>query len=407
MKKLSILLLILIPILISLSNQLFIDLIGITTALLIGIYSFYQLHKTEHNFDDIEAGSIAQITDNKEKQLAAHMVLDYTAKALPVHNEQINDVIAATGEAALSLGNNFSDLLDKINQSVKVSSHIKEELLGSGEKGLISRLNDNEEVIKRLDECIEIQTGKSQALLKQFEAFNKQNKNINALADHIQGIASTTNLLALNAAIEAARAGEHGRGFAVVADEVRNLSMQSTQTGDEIRTSLDNLQTSIVALEKTVSSFVEEDIATLDIFRMHMNTVASDIDKDVHILDTMMTELVTDTENVQASTSEIMVSLQFQDSTRQILEHVQEDLVKISTDITSLDTLLSIDDLEQSHQLEDDINKRYTMESERQAYLRATAKQKDSVANIDKKQPKETEKKPKTEVDDDDEITFF
>ena len=44
-----------------------------------------------------------------------------------------------------------------------------------------------------------------------------------------------------------------------------------------------------------------------------------------------MEELVTDTENIRASSSDIMLSLQFQDSTRQILEHIQQDLDKITT----------------------------------------------------------------------------
>jgi len=105
-----------------------------------------------------------------------------------------------------------------------------------------------------------------------------------------------------------------------------------------------------------------------------------------------------------------MVSLQFQDSARQILEHIQEDLTKITTDISSLDVLLSLKDREKSHQLEEDINNSYTMESERQAYLRATGNK-----TIEKKQTNSsTEKKDDTVIEtksdkssDEDEITFF
>lgn len=410
MKKTNTIFLMLIPIIISFTDNYIISLMGILAALIIGVFTLYKLYKTDQNIDQVEALQDDLAADNKEKQFAAHMVLNYTAKTLPVHNEQINDVIATTEEAVLTLGDRFSSLIEEINESVTTSLHIKEQLIGTGESGLISRLHENEAVIKRLDGCIDIQTEKSSHLLEQFDIFNQQNKDIGNLAYRIQDIASTTNLLALNAAIEAAKAGEHGRGFAVVADEVRNLSMQSTETGDEIRTRLDNLQGTMSKFEQTIKSFVEEDTATLEIFRMHMNTVTSDIDKDVHALDKMMSQLVTDTKNVKTNTSDIMISLQFQDGVRQILEHVQEDLTKITGDIKSLDTLLTIHDRKKSHKLEEDISKSYTMESEHQAYLRATANSTNSNNKSDSNNKKKNAgqvAEPRQETVSEDEITFF
>ncbi|ATC93877.1 methyl-accepting chemotaxis protein [Pseudoalteromonas tunicata] len=60
----------------------------------------------------------------------------------------------------------------------------------------------------------------------------------------INSIAEQTNLLALNAAIEAARAGDTGRGFAVVADEVRTLAQRTQEATTEIKTKIDQLQSS-------------------------------------------------------------------------------------------------------------------------------------------------------------------
>ena len=84
----------------------------------------------------------------------------------------------------------------------------------------------------------------------------EESKEIIGIIQTITSISSRTNILALNAAIEAARAGEHGKGFAVVAEEIQQLSEQTKNAVEDIRTIVHevvkNTEDAVAAMEQNV-----------------------------------------------------------------------------------------------------------------------------------------------------------
>ncbi len=109
---------------------------------------------------------------------------------------------------------------------------------------------------------------------------------VGSVLDVIKGIAEQTNLLALNAAIEAARAGEQGRGFAVVADEVRTLASRTQESTDEIRSTIEKLQSAA----KSAVSVMEESVGQADVSVEKANNAGESLD-GIHLAITNINDM--------------------------------------------------------------------------------------------------------------------
>jgi len=175
--------------------------------------------------------------------------------------------------------------------------------------------------------------------LSRLEGLESRMGELRQLSEAVGKIASQTNLLALNAAIEAARAGEAGRGFSVVANEVRELSRMSARTGREIRDMVEG-----------VAAFVGSNIAGAKILAEEERVLVDDIQTRIEAtfasLGTQVEEIEQHNEDLRrigaeaASTVEgVLVDLQFQDRTSQILGCVRDDLHRLRNDVGDLQRL--------------------------------------------------------------------
>ena len=279
-----------------------------------------------------------QVSETASLVSSIAKALSEKARIVPVLTKQLTEVTEETEGAALGIGKRFMNIVERArNQSAKASEAVGRFTgngNGNGNSLTLIELSKNTltAVIERLKEGITTE----QQTLQDIEIVIGDTANIKKAVEEIEYIADQTNLLALNAAIEAARAGEHGRGFAVVADEVRRLSDRSNTAADDVRKLITKVETHIKEIYSRTQKVTSESAA-----RSH--EAESVVDDTLQKLDMLMNEarnrldeLTRETGTLAQDIGSIVISMQFQDITRQRIEHVIEPLLAFKTDFEAI-----------------------------------------------------------------------
>jgi methyl-accepting chemotaxis protein len=191
-------------------------------------------------------------------------------------------------------------------------------------------IEEAESGIGRIIDTLNQTQGFRTTLIAEINSVASYTETLTKMADEVASIATQTNLLALNAAIEAARAGETGRGFAVVADEVRKLSTQSGETGKRIRTTVKTVSDAIAHALNLSEEFARKETLAISESQSSASRIVASFDQAAQTLQTSLTNLQSERREVENDINDMLVNLQFQDRVHQILEHVINDMNRLS-----------------------------------------------------------------------------
>ncbi len=294
------------------------------------------------------------------------------ANLVPVFINQLKETVEQTESAALQIGEGFMSIVERARSQTARASDVFAQFTGAG--GSASLIDSSKKSLREVTGSLEDLNGLVGEVLSDIEVFMKDAENIKSITTEIEYISDRTNLIALNAAIEAARAGEHGRGFAIVAEEIKKLSERTNQAVVQIQAIIAKVQSDVRASHSKAGSKISESSQKSASAEKIVESTLKSLDDAVRLAGSKLGVLSRESETLVNDISGIMVSMQFQDITRQRIEHVMAPLAALKEDMGGLSGKMGKIEGDLKSCIERSgtgpLENLYTMESEREVLAR-------------------------------------
>lgn len=319
-----------------------------------------------------------------EERTKTRMLVDEVADELDaiksfddVIRNQLTNVVNQTEDAAFAISSQLQTIDSVVTKLDQFVSQISDESAAMQEVSE-ARIDQNRQMIAKMTEYIQRRIDAAASDQQRVAQVVKEARGLESLVQLIRDIAAQTNLLALNAAIEAARAGEAGRGFAVVADEVRKLSQETDQAVSRINHGIQGVATTIEAQFSHALSTqqVEEERNILSVFSEQMGALSRSYEEVIAHEKSVLATVNECSSELSTMFMDALASIQFQDVTRQQLNHVGEALTRLDGHASLLARRLRL--LEEGHEAFTPISEHlstvfggYVMSQQRDSHLQA------------------------------------
>ncbi len=310
---------------------------------------------------DSELASLKEQVNNvyKSFQLLAH--------AIPLV-EELNAIVIQESEKTT---------MNVTNSIYTVAESSKE--VGKRIRGMLVQMFEGEKSLKSVSNRISDNATDVESLITKFNSINRSYQSdmkviektvtdVNDATLDITDLADQTNILAINASIEAARVGAQGKGFAVIASEVQSLSAHSKNIAERIDELIENTAKTVDESFTRQTGQIENAIGLMRSSQEMLKDMADTLVEQV----TGVGEGIKDSENlsdsVTRSLDEVITSMQFQDITRQVLEHtaaiMMDSYERCRKDFEAMGVEVDVDVDELEQELKDTASRYFTVRKE-------------------------------------------
>ena len=176
----------------------------------------------------------------------------------------------------------------------------------------------------------------SMSMVYALDELNANVARVDKCMEQLGGINRTTNMLALNARIEAERAGSAGAAFRVVAQEVRELSKVTQNVAASMQVELKTVAEGIANGHTTLQRVATIDMSHNMLAKDKLEVLLAALVRRSEGLTHIVSDAVREAEIISADVGGMVTGIQFQDRTRQRLEHVVDTLQVIDQAIEEL-----------------------------------------------------------------------
>jgi methyl-accepting chemotaxis protein len=163
-------------------------------------------------------------------------------------------------------------------------------------------------------------------------------ERVDACMKGLDKINRTTNMLALNARIEAERAGAAGNAFRVVASEVRELSRSTDELAGTMNAELKLVRKGLDEGRETLKRVATIDMSDNIMAKDKLDSLICALGKRSHELAKTVDNAVSEAETISAAVDGMVTGIQFQDRTKQRLEHVVDTLQVVGEAVRELES---------------------------------------------------------------------
>ncbi len=335
------------------------------------------------------------------------MLLDRISENVQIFSGAIPILDALTQRVVQRTESSNIALSDRIFSITGASKQVNEDIrnvfyeLVDGDTGLQRGVNHLNSEADRLSSLTRELNSLGKRYLRDMSTLKDMVGKIGSFTTSLTDLADQTNLLSITTSIEAARAGQAGNGFRIIASEVQQLAQRSKSIAEQINDSIQDAAGAVESSFNEQEETLEDSIGQIIKSQELLSNITSELQPKLEKISTSIEKSKDLSVGVSENLDGIIVSLQYHDIVRQILEHCISILGDVK-ELCSADGALFTDERilknEKVNELVRDIAKNHFTVDDEWEVIGLSVK---DTSNIEKRE--QTKRKHKLEGD----ITLF